>query len=98
MDALERLATATVDLMFTDMVMPGKINGKQLAWIARFKQPSLKVLFTSGFPGTADVEGAQLEPDDVLLRKPYRKADLAQALRAMLDGAGAAPVATAVSA
>jgi signal transduction histidine kinase/ActR/RegA family two-component response regulator len=98
MDALERLATAAVDLMFTDMVMPGKINGKQLAWIARFKQPSLKVLFTSGFPGTADVEGAQLEPDDVLLRKPYRKADLAQAVRAILDGAGAAPVATAVSA
>jgi CheY-like chemotaxis protein len=88
MDALERLGTAAVDLMFTDMVMPGKINGKQLAWIARFKQPTLKVLFTSGFPGSADVHGAQLEPDDILLRKPYRKADLAQAVRDVLDSGG----------
>jgi PAS domain S-box-containing protein len=87
MDALECLSRAHVDLMFTDMVMPGGINGKQLAWVARLKYPDLKILFTSGFPGTADVQTPQLEPTDVLLRKPYRKLDLACAVRDMLDGA-----------
>jgi CheY-like chemotaxis protein len=85
-DALEKLDTTGADLLFTDMVMPGDMNGKQLATIARFKHPGLKVLFTSGFPGTADFPGTQLEPSDVLLKKPYRTADLARAVRQILDG------------
>jgi CheY-like chemotaxis protein len=86
-DALERLETTHVDLLFTDMVMPGEMNGKQLATIARFKHPGLKVLFTSGFPGTPDFPGTQLEPGDRLLKKPCRKADLARTVREILDGA-----------
>jgi PAS domain S-box-containing protein len=85
-DALEKLDSTGADLLFTDMVMPGAMNGKQLATIAGFKHPGLKVLFTSGFPGTADFPGTQLEPDDVLLKKPYRKAELGRAIRAILHG------------
>ena len=88
LDALARLESAAVDLLFTDMIMPGGVNGKQLASMARFKQPGLKVLFTSGFPGTAVAHDARLEADDILLRKPYRKPELARAVRDVLDAAG----------
>ena len=43
--------------LFTDVVMPGRLNGKELATQARVKRPDLKVLFTSGFPGTATGPG-----------------------------------------
>jgi CheY-like chemotaxis protein len=73
-----------IDLLFTDIVMPGGINGKELATKARLKRPDLKVLFTSGFPGTGMSNGAELEDSDVLLSKPYRRHDLAKAVREML--------------
>ena len=44
-------AAEPVDLLFTDMIMPGELNGKQLAMMARAKRADLKVLFTSGFLG-----------------------------------------------
>ena len=71
---------AAVDLLFTDMIMPGGLNGKELATKARATRPGLKVLFTSGFLGTSTNHGAQLEPGDVLLCKPYHKRDLAKAV------------------
>jgi nitrogen-specific signal transduction histidine kinase len=70
-----------IDLLFTDMIMPGGINGKELATKARARRGDLKVLFTSGFPGTSSSLGAQLDAGDVLLGKPYRKHDLANAIR-----------------
>ncbi len=80
--ALEKLdAAAKVDLLFTDIVMPGGINGKELAERARTRHPHLKVLFTSGFVG------AKLDVDDVLLSKPFRKSDLAKAVREILRAA-----------
>jgi PAS domain S-box-containing protein len=84
LEALEQL-DGDVDLLFTDIVMPGGTNGKQLATIARLKRPDLKVLFTSGFPGAPDCGGAALEPTDVLLKKPYRKWELAKAIRDALE-------------
>jgi CheY-like chemotaxis protein len=78
-------AAEPVDLLFTDMVMPGGINGKELAIKARSKRADLRVLFTSGFPGTSSAHGAQLEPGDVLLSKPYHKRDLAKAVEAVLS-------------
>jgi PAS domain S-box-containing protein len=78
-------AAEPVDLLFTDMVMPGGINGKELAIKARAKRADLKVLFTSGFPGTSSGHGAQLEPGDVLLSKPYHKRDLAKAVEEVLS-------------
>ena len=77
-----------IDLLFTDMVMPGGLNGKELAIKARARRPDLKVLFTSGFPGTTPSSGPELDNSDVLLSKPYRRDDLEKAVREML-GAGA---------
>ncbi len=85
-DAALRILDAEekVDLLFTDMIMPGYLNGKELAVRARAKRADLKVLFTSGFPGTSKGHGAQLEPGDVLLSKPYHKRDLAKAVEEVL--------------
>ncbi len=81
--ALQRIeAGMHVDLLFTDVVMPG-MNGKELAKRAQQLRPDLKVLFTSGFPGTS-LTGVDLEPGDALLSKPYRKRDLANKIREVL--------------
>jgi CheY-like chemotaxis protein len=83
--ALQILAGAErIDLLFTDVVMPGGMNGKELAIEARRQRPDLAVLFTSGFPGTAQDGGVAFAADDVLLSKPYRKQELARVLRTML--------------
>ena len=74
-----------IDLLFTDMVMPGGLNGKELAIKARARRPDLKVLFTSGFQGTTPSSGAELDDSDVVLSKPYRRDDLAKMVRDMLD-------------
>jgi len=66
-----------VDLLLTDIIMPGGINGKELASAAKQKYPHLKILFTSGFPGGSLISGAVLDEGDVLLSKPYRKRELA---------------------
>jgi CheY-like chemotaxis protein len=88
-DALAVLGDAErVDLLFTDMMLPGGVNGKELATEARAKCPDLKVLFTSGFPGTSGRQETLLEPGDVLLSKPYHKHDLANAIEAALSAPG----------
>ena len=77
--ALELLRSGVrVDLLFTDIVMPGGMSGTALAQAARLLQPSIKVLFTTGFAG-----GAEPEPVP-LLRKPYRRQVLAEQIRAIL--------------
>jgi hypothetical protein len=64
--------------------MPGGLNGKELATKARSKRPDLKVLFTSGFPGTSTGPGTKFDDGDVLLSKPYRRHDLAKAVEQIL--------------
>ena len=83
-----------IDLLLTDIVMPG-INGKQLATLARGRQPELRILFTSGFPGAFAKQDSQLEPDDMLLSKPYRREDLARAVRETLTATAPPPRRTA---
>jgi PAS domain S-box-containing protein len=87
--ALELLATTPdVDLLFTDVVMPGKLTGADLAKVALKQRPSLRLLFTSGYT-TRLVEKEWPENTVDLLRKPYRSVDLAARIRAVLDRAAA---------
>jgi CheY-like chemotaxis protein len=73
-----------IDLLFTDVVMPGSINGRQLAIEALNRRPSLKVLYTSGYSKSAMLVNGFLDAGVLLLAKPYRKADLAKMIRTAL--------------
>ena len=74
-----------IDLLFTDIVMPGDLDGYALARIVGERWPHIKVLLTSGFTGgRPDDKRMQVESLRVLT-KPYRKDDLARAIRATLD-------------
>jgi PAS domain S-box-containing protein len=85
--ALDKLNSAIeIDLLFTDIVMPGGMSGRQLAIEARVKRPNLKVLFTSGFPGALLSSDPDLDVEGTLLSKPYRKFELATAVRKSLQG------------
>jgi CheY-like chemotaxis protein len=74
------------DLLFTDVIMPGAMNGRQLADAMRKDRGDLKVLFTSGYTENAIVHHGRLDSGVVLLAKPYRKADLARMIRRALEG------------
>jgi CheY-like chemotaxis protein len=76
--------TENIDLLFTDVVMPGSINGRQLGIEALNRRPSLKVLYTSGYSRNAIIHDGRLDADVLLLTKPYRKIDLAKMIRAAL--------------
>ena len=76
---------AGFDLMFTDLIMPGGMNGNQLAKEAAKRRPLLKVLFTSGYTENAVVHHGRLDPGVLLLAKPYRKSDLARMVRQALE-------------
>jgi signal transduction histidine kinase len=73
-----------IDLLFTDMIMPGSMNGRQLAEKALQHRASLKVLFTSGYSNEVIIHHGHLDAGVLLLAKPYRKSDLAQMIRAAL--------------
>ena len=75
---------AEIDLLFTDVMMPGSINGWQLAIEALNRRPSIKLLFTSGYAGKSLVEDRRLDASALLLAKPYRKVDLAKMIRRAL--------------
>jgi PAS domain S-box-containing protein len=75
-----------VDLLFTDVVMAGGVNGVALAKAARTERPDLKVLFTSGY-SEEDPEAMRVLSDGApLLKKPYRSADLARTLKQAVSG------------
>jgi CheY-like chemotaxis protein len=80
-DALELLKHEDIDLLFTDVVMPGTLRSPDLAVAARELQPDIAVLFTSGYPQNAIVHGGRLDAGLELLSKPYRREDLARKLR-----------------
>src|SRR5690606_5916011 len=73
-----------IDLLFTDIVMPGGMNGKELADAARRVAPDIKVLFTSGYTEDAVVHQGRLDPGIHLLSKPYSQADLKRMTRVAL--------------
>jgi PAS domain S-box-containing protein len=74
-----------VDLLFTDIVMPGGMSGAELAREALHLYPKLKVLYTSGYTDNAMLEHGLLDNGNELLTKPYQKHELAQKVRAVLD-------------
>lgn len=73
-----------IDLLFTDVVMPGSIKAPELAWRAKEKLPGLAVLFTSGYADTAILNGGMVPPDVPMLGKPYTTDDLARKIRQVL--------------
>jgi PAS domain S-box-containing protein len=73
------------DLLFTDIIMPDGMMGYQLAAGARQMHPGMKVLFTTGYAGPAITTDEHEVSSGPVLRKPYRKQDLATAVRAALD-------------
>jgi len=77
---------AHVDLLFTDVVLPGGMTGAQVAAEAAEIQPGLKILFTTGYARNAIVHNGRLDPGVQLITKPYSFADLAAKIRDVLDG------------
>jgi PAS domain S-box-containing protein len=75
-----------VDLLFTDVVLPGKLTGAALAERARRSRPDLKVLFTTGYARNAIVHHGRLDPGIELITKPFAYVDLAARVRDVLDG------------
>jgi len=74
-----------IDLIFSDVVMPGGLTGYELAALARARRPLIKIVLTSGYD--AELAAAQDTTASSLrvLRKPYKQAELARALREVLD-------------
>ncbi|WP_449384160.1 PAS domain S-box protein [Bradyrhizobium sp. UFLA05-112] len=86
-DALAIVAAGKpFDLLFTDVIMPGKMNGRQLANEILKTRPDLKVVYTSGYTENAIIHHGRLDSGVLLLAKPYRKSDLARILRKALGG------------
>jgi CheY-like chemotaxis protein len=77
---------ADIDLLFTDVVMPGGLNGRQLANEAVRRRPGLKVLFTTGYTRNAIVHHGRLDPGLEMIGKPFSSDELTRKVRAILDG------------
>ena len=85
LDALEILnRNKDVNLLFTDIVMPGGLNGRELARRACEINPGLKVLYCSGYAEQATLRRGLLEKDMQLLNKPYSRLGLATRIRGVL--------------
>lgn len=74
-----------INLLFTDVVMPGGINGWQLSEIVADQHPEVKVLLTSGYTDAVFAEFGISRPDVRILEKPYRRQELEMNIRAALD-------------
>jgi CheY-like chemotaxis protein len=84
--ALEIVAgTESFDLLFSDIVMPGPIDGVELAHLAHEQRPDLKIMLSSGFP---DLKSGRSSEDSYvpwqILKKPFRRSDLQRALQGIL--------------
>jgi PAS domain S-box-containing protein len=82
--ALEMLENERVDLLFTDIVMPGGASGYELARMALSRWPGVKILLTSGFPDNK-IYGNETSSNIRLLSKPYRRDDLGRIIREVLE-------------
>jgi CheY-like chemotaxis protein len=88
-DALSQLARGLApDILFTDIVMPGGLNGWQLAAQAQALRPALKVLYTSGYAIETLPDPSHLDPTTRILNKPYRRADLSRHIQELMAEIG----------
>ncbi|WP_437179283.1 ATP-binding protein [Pseudomonas oryzihabitans] len=77
---------ARIDLLVTDVGLPGGMNGRQLADAARVYRPALKVLFITGFAETSLLNDGHLEPGMAILTKPFAVETLAQRVKGLVEG------------
>jgi PAS domain S-box-containing protein len=78
-------ANPDIRVLFTDVGLPGGMNGRQLSEEARKRRPDLKVLFTTGYARNAIVHDGRLDPGVELITKPFTQATLAEKLRDIID-------------
>jgi len=84
-EALLKLrANPSIDLLFTDIIMPGGMNGWELGDMARQIRPGLPIIYTSGYALETLVKQGRIPKQSMILTKPYRKAELAHRLREAL--------------
>jgi CheY-like chemotaxis protein len=74
-----------IDLLFTDVVLPGGLTGAQLSAQAKILRPSLKILYTTGYARNAIIHDGRLDKDVRLIVKPFSFADLAAKVRDVVD-------------
>ncbi len=85
-EAIDHLKTGQAfDLLFTDIVLPGGMNGVEIAEAAKRLQPNIKVLYTTGYAENAVIHTGQLDPGVALVNKPFRRDELLEKVRAMLN-------------
>jgi CheY-like chemotaxis protein len=93
--ALALLRSHQFDLVLTDVVMPGRLNGKGLADEVVRSWPGTRVVFMSGYSENALLNDGRLDSGVMLLAKPHQKADLARIIRSALSGSGGQGLANA---
>ena len=76
---------AHIDLLFTDIVLPGGMNGRQLSQEVLKARPGLAVLYTTGYTPNAIIHHGRLDPDVQLLSKPYTQDDLSRKICQVLE-------------
>jgi PAS domain S-box-containing protein len=85
-EAIARVSEGeTFDLLFTDILLPGGMNGVEIAEKVKRLQPGIKVLYTTGYAENAVIRKGLLDPDVVLLHKPYLRTELLEKIKHTLD-------------
>lgn len=80
------MTDARIDLLITDVGLPGGMNGRQVADAARQHRPDLKVLFITGYAENAAVGNGHLEPGMEVMAKPFAMVELANKITEMIEG------------
>lgn len=81
--------TADIDIMLTDVILPGGMSGRDIADEVAVRRPEVGVIFTSGYSAEVIIHGGKPDEGVELLSKPYRREVLARALRRAVDGKSA---------
>lgn len=85
-------ANTNIDMILSDVILPGGENGADLARRARALRPDIKILFMSGYTEDVITHNGRLDAGVMLLHKPFTRIQLAEKVRAVIDGLGPADV------